>query len=259
MIEILEWFPAFLLILVRISAFMITMPFFSYQNIPASIKIGISVFISWIMFFTGDWPLLSIDYVFYLLIIKEALVGLTVGFIAMILLYAIQVAGGFIDYKMGFMIANVIDPQTGAQTPLTGGYLYTFALLFLLATDAHHLLLDGVYYSYQFIPLEQLYLPLGSEAVLEHVVTAFTTMFLIAFQMSMPIVGSLFLIDVALGMVSRTVPQINVFVVGLPLKIIAGFIMLFLVMAPFFVIVQQLIETMTLTMRTLMQLYGGVS
>ncbi|WP_096189112.1 flagellar biosynthetic protein FliR [Evansella halocellulosilytica] len=258
MIEIFEWFPAFLLIFVRITAFLVTLPFFSYQNIPAPLKIGIGVFISWLVFFTGDWPVFEINYEYFLLIIKEALVGLTVGLVATIILYAIQVAGGFIDIKMGFMIANVIDPQTGAQSPLTGGYLYTFALLFLLATDAHHLLLDGVFFSYQFVPLEQLFLPIGDESVMNHVVTSFNTMFIIAFQMAMPIVGSLFLVDVALGMVSRTVPQVNVFVVGLPLKIIAGFIILFLVMAPFFVLVQYLIETMTLTMRTLMELYGGV-
>ncbi|SDY71559.1 flagellar biosynthetic protein FliR [Evansella caseinilytica] len=256
--EIFEWFPAFLLILVRLSAFIVTLPFFSYRTIPAFIRIGLSVFLAWIMFFTGDWPVLSLDYSYFLLIFKEALVGLTVGLIAMVLMYAVQVAGGFIDFKMGFMIANVIDPQTGTQSPLTGGYLYTFALLFLLATDAHHLLLDGVFYSYQFVPMDQLYLPFGNESVLEFVISSFTTMFVIAFQMSMPIVGSLFLVDVALGMVSRTVPQVNVFVVGLPLKIIAGFIILFLAMAPFFAIVQKLIETMLLTMRTLLQLYGGL-
>lgn len=211
------------------------------------------------MFFSGDWPVLEINYTYFLLIIKEALTGLTVGLIAMILLYAVQVAGGFIDIKMGFMIANVIDPQTGAQSPMIGSYLYTFTILFILATDAHHLLLDGVYYSYQFVPLDQLYLPFGDEAVISFVVSTFSTMFIIAFQMAMPIVGSLFLVDVALGMVSRTVPQVNVFVVGLPLKILAGFIILVLVMAPFFVIVRHLVETMTLTMRTLMEIYGGVS
>lgn len=257
MIQFLEWFPAFLLILVRISSFFVTLPFFSYRNIPAQLKIGLSIFISWIMFFQGDWPQLALDSTFFLLLLKEALVGLTVGLIAMILLYAIQVAGGFIDYKMGFLIANVIDPQTGAQSPLTGSYLYTFALLFLLATNGHHLLLDGVFYSYQFIPMDKLFLPFGNEAVMWHALTTFSKMFLIAFQMAMPIVGSLFLVDVALGMVSRAVPQINVFVVGLPLKIFVGFAILFLVMAPFFFVVDKLIETMIMAMRTLMEIYGG--
>ncbi|WP_416150936.1 flagellar biosynthetic protein FliR [Salipaludibacillus sp. HK11] len=258
MLEIFEWFPAFLLILVRISSFLLTLPFFSYQNIPGQMKIGLAVFMSWIIFFTEDWPVFEINYEFFLLIIKEALVGLTVGLIATILLYAIQVAGGLIDLKLGFMIANVIDPQTGAQSPLIGSYLYTFSLLFILATDAHHLLIDGMFYSYQFVPIDQVFLPFGNILVIEHVITAFNTMFIIAFQMSMPIVGSIFLVDVALGMVARTVPQVNVFVVGLPLKIFLGFIVLFLTMAPFFLLVDNLVETMTLTMRRLMELYGGV-
>ncbi|MCE7794590.1 flagellar type III secretion system protein FliR [Salipaludibacillus sp. CUR1] len=258
MAEIFEWFPAYMLILVRLSAFFMTLPFFSYQNIPGQLKIGMAVFMSWIIFFTGDWPVFEVNYEFFLLIIKEALVGLTVGLIATILLYAIQVAGGLIDLKLGFMIANVIDPQTGAQSPLIGSYLYTFSLLFILASNAHHLLLDGVYYSYQFVPLDQLFLPFGEYAVIEHIIVSFNTMFIIAFQMSMPIVGSIFLVDVALGMIARTVPQVNVFVVGLPLKIFLGLIVMVLTMAPFFILVQNLVETLTLAMRTLMELYGGV-
>ena len=76
---------------------------------------------------------------------------------------AIQVAGGFIDFQMGFAMANVIDPQTGAQSPLMGQYLYTIALLFLLAPNGHHLLLDGIFYSYQFIPIDSAFIPFGNE------------------------------------------------------------------------------------------------
>ena len=59
---------------------------------------------------------------------------------------AVQIAGSFIDFQMGFSIANVIDPQTGAQSPLIGQFIYTMALLFMLSVNAHHLLLDGIYY-----------------------------------------------------------------------------------------------------------------
>ncbi|OIJ09917.1 flagellar biosynthetic protein FliR [Anaerobacillus arseniciselenatis] len=258
MLEIVEFFPAFLLILVRITAFLVTLPLFSYRTIPAMYKIGLAFFLAWLMFFSIDPPVMEIDYFYFMLIFKEVIVGLTVGLIAMVLMYAIQVAGGFIDIKMGFMMANVVDPQTGAQTPLMGGYLYTFALLFLLAIDAHHLLLDGVYYSYQFIPLDQLIIPFGNENILMHVVTTFNTMFIIAFQMSMPIVGCLFLVDVALGMIARAVPQVNVFVIGFPIKIFVGFLLLVLVMPAFFTVTKHLVDQMIITMRTLMQLYGGV-
>ena len=90
-----------------------------------------------------------------MLILKEALVGLLVGFTAYMILAAIQIAGGFIDFQMGFAIANVIDPQTGAQSPLIGQYIYMFSLLVLLAVNGHHLILDGIFYSYQFIPIDQ--------------------------------------------------------------------------------------------------------
>jgi flagellar biosynthesis protein FliR len=257
MTEIFTNFPAFLLILVRVSCFFATLPVFSYRSIPATHRIGISVFLAWIMFYAMDEPILSIDGFYYLLILKEALVGLLIGLVAYMILAAIQIAGGFIDFQMGFAIANVIDPQTGAQSPLVGQYIYTFALLFLLALDGHHLLLDGVFYSYQFIPLEQLTLPLGNEGVMEFIIRTFNSAFVIAFQMSIPVVGILFLVDVALGIVARTVPQLNVFVVGLPLKIAVSFIVLILVMASLFMVVNQLFEMMINTMRGLMELLGS--
>jgi flagellar biosynthesis protein FliR len=258
MLDLLQYAPAFLLILTRVSSFFITLPLFSHRTIPAFLKVGLAFFLTWLMFFTIDPAIIEIDGLYFLLIMKEAIVGLTVGLIAMVMMYAIQVAGGFIDIKMGFMIANVIDPQTGAQSPLTGGYLYTFALLFLLAIDAHHLLLDGIFYSYQFIPLEQIFIPFSNEAILTHFIKTFTTMFFIAFQMAMPIVGCLFLVDVALGMIARAVPQVNVFVIGFPIKIFVGFVILILAMPAFFMVTKQLVQQMILAMRTLMQLYGGM-
>src|SRR5699024_11426544 len=84
-----------------------------------------------------------------LLLMKEIFVGLFIGLIAYIILAAVQVAGGFIDFQMGFAIANVVDPQTGAQSPLIGQYFYIIALLFLLSVDGHHLLIDGIYFSYE--------------------------------------------------------------------------------------------------------------
>lgn len=257
MVNFLPAFPAFLLILVRVTSFFLMMPLFSYRSIPTAAKIGLGFFMSLIMVFTIDAPVLEIDSHYFLLIIKEALVGLLIGFIAYLILSAIQIAGGFIDFQMGFAIANVIDPQTGAQSPLMGQYLYTIGLFFLFTVNGHHLLLDGVFYSYQFIPLEQPWISFGNENMAEYVVKAFNSMFIIAFQMSIPVVGSLFLVDIALGIVARTVPQLNVFVVGLPLKIGVSFIVLLAVMSIMLLVVSQLFELMLSTMRGLMDIIGG--
>ncbi|MEC2073121.1 flagellar biosynthetic protein FliR [Alkalihalophilus marmarensis] len=257
MIEFINLLPAFLLVFVRVLAFFSVLPIYGHRSIPTTHKIGLALMLSWIMIFTLDTPEVLIDATFFLLVIKEILVGLSVGLIAMILLYAVQVAGGFIDFNMGFMIANVVDPQTGAQSPLIGGYLYTFALLFLLAVNGHHLLLDGIFYSYQFVPMDQVFLPFGQENIVHYIATTFNAMFIIAFQMAFPIVGSLFLVDVALGMVSRAVPQMNVFVVGMPLKILVGLPLLIVYMSVFIMVVQKLFDQMVLAMRTLLQLLGG--
>ncbi|GAB3067256.1 flagellar biosynthetic protein FliR [Virgibacillus ainsalahensis] len=248
--------PVFLLILVRVAAFFVTLPLFSYRNVPAPFKIGFSFFLAFIIFYTVDATVFTIDEMYIFLIVKEVLVGLLIGLIAFIIISAVQVAGGFIDFQMGFAIANVMDPQTGAQSPLTGQYFYIFALLFLLSVNGHHLLIDGIVNSYNYIPISR-FIPFESESIADFIIDAFGNMFLIAFQISIPIVGCLFLVDVALGIIARTVPQLNVFVVGLPLKILVSFAAILVFLSLYIVLAKNLFETMFETMRGLMQLFGG--
>lgn len=257
MLDFIPHFPAFLLIFVRVTSFFLMMPLFSYRTIPSTHKVGIGFFLALIIYFTLDVPILEIDGTYYLLIIKEALVGIVLGFIAYMMLSAIQVAGGLIDFQMGFAIANVIDPQTGAQSPLMGQYFYTIALLLLLTIDGHHLLIDGIFHSYQFISLEQAWLPFGDPNVIEFVIRSFSQMFMIAFQMSLPVVGVLFLVDVALGIMARTVPQLNIFVVGVPVKIAVGLVVIFILMGVMITVMSNMVETMLYIMRDFMDLLGG--
>ncbi|WP_442599514.1 flagellar biosynthetic protein FliR [Neobacillus sp. D3-1R] len=257
MLDFIPHFPAFLLIFVRVTSFFLMMPLFSYRTIPTTHKVGIGFFLAWIIYFTLDVPVLEIDGTYYLLIMKEALVGIMIGFVAYMMLSAIQVAGGLIDFQMGFAIANVIDPQTGAQSPLMGQYFYTIALLFLLTINGHHLLIDGIFHSYQFISLEQEWLPFGDSNLIEFVLKAFSQMFMIAFQMSLPVVGCLFLVDVALGIMARTVPQLNIFVVGMPIKVAVSFIVIIILMSVMMTAVSYMIETMLYTMRHFMEILGG--
>ncbi len=255
--EILPNLSILLLIFVRVSSFFVTMPLFSYRSVPAQHRIAFSMVLSWLMYYTIDAQPFEIDGTYFMLIMKEALIGLLIGFVAYMIISAIQIAGGFIDFQMGFAIANVVDPQTGAQSPLMGQYLYTFALLLLLAVNGHHLILDGIYYSYEFMPIGQLWVDFGNENLIEFVIETFNNVFIIAFQMSIPVVATLFLVDIALGIVARTVPQFNIFVIGFPIKIAVSFIVLFIVMAVFMGVMQQLFELMIITMRDLMRLIGG--
>ncbi|MFC4404565.1 flagellar biosynthetic protein FliR [Gracilibacillus xinjiangensis] len=246
-------FPAFVLILVRVLAFFVTIPIFSYRTIPNQLKIGIGFFLAWIMLYSIPIPEVPFDGIFILLIIKEAIIGLLVGLIAYLILAAIQIAGGFIDFQMGFAIANVVDPQTGAQSPLIGQYFYVIAIIFLLTVDGHHLLLNGLFYSFEVIPIDSL-IALNN---LDFILRSFSQMFVIAFQLAIPIVGCLFLVDVALGIMARTVPQLNVFVVGLPLKILVSFLVLFMFVPFYIAIVQKLFSYTLETMQSLIHILGG--
>lgn len=249
--------PIFLLVFSRILSFFLVIPIFSYRTIPIPAKIGLAFFLSYITIFTIDVEPIQFDGIYILLVLKEILAGIVLGLIGYIILSAIQIAGGFIDFQIGFAIANVIDPQTGAQSPILGQYLYIFSLLFLLSVNGHHLLIDGIFNSYEFIPINQSILPFGNENIIVLITKVFSAMFAIAFQMSIPVVASLFLVDVALGIVARTVPQINIFVVGLPLKILVSFILLFIVLGTMLLSVRNLFDLLLQSMRGLLELLGS--
>lgn len=257
MIELIDLtiVPTFMLVFARILAFLLTIPLFSYRTIPLPYRIGLAFFLSLIV--TVSFPEQTLDTTipFLVLLLKEITVGLFIGLIGYMVMSIVQIAGGFIDFQMGFAIANVIDPQTGAQSPIIGQFFYMFAILFLLVTDGHHLLINGMLHSYHAIPLDRLLSFSGNFA--EFAIVTFNRIFLIAFQISLPLVGSLFLVDVALGIIARTVPQLNVFVVGLPLKITVSFSVLFFFMAIYIMLVKFLFQTMFEVMDQLMLILGG--
>lgn len=248
--------PIFLLIFVRMISFFVTLPLFSYRTIPIPFRIGFVFFLSLIIFNTINHSTIDIEGIYIFLLFKEMVVGLLIGLVAYMIISAVQIAGGFVDFQMGFAIANVIDPQTGAQSPLTGQYFYMIALLFLLSVDGHHLLIDGVFHSYQLIPLDS-FISFQNEEIVHFIILVFNKMFLIAFQMAIPIVGCLFLVDVALGIIARTVPQLNVFVVGLPIKIFVSFVVIVFFLSFYMILIKTLFSNMFEVMRGLMELFGG--
>lgn len=255
--ELVPSLAAYLLVLTRVTAFFVTLPLFSYRSIPTTQRVIFGALLAWMLVYSIEIPELDIDGTYLLLVMKEAMTGLFIGIIAFIVMAAIQIAGGFIDFQMGFAIANVIDPQTGAQSPLLGQFFNSLALLLLLALNGHHMLLDGIFYSYQFIPINQPWPAFGEERLIEFVVRTFVASFAIAFQMSIPIVATLFLVDLALGITARTVPQLNIFVVGFPIKIGVSFIVLFITMGVMIQVMRKLFEVMIISIRDLMILLGG--
>lgn len=257
MVELIPKISVLLLIVVRVTTFFVAAPLFSYRAIPAQVKIFLGIVLAWMIYYTFPSAELAIDGTYLLLVLKEAVIGLMLGIVAFIIISAVQIAGGLIDFQMGFAMANVIDPQTGAQSPLMGQFFNFLALLVLLAINGHHLMLDGIYYSYQFMPYDQLFPAFGSENTVEFIMKLFAAVFIIAFQISAPIVGTLFLVTLALGITGKTVPQLNIFVIGFPIKIAVGFIVLIITMVFTVQIMQRLIELMIYSLRDIMVILGG--
>lgn len=229
--QVLQILPVFLLVLCRITAFFVTAPVFSLQGVPAPFKIGLAVFVSLITFmampFESSPPL---DAAYVLLAVKEVLIGLLYGFTAYLFFTVVQIAGSLVDTQMGLGIANVMDPMTGAQSPILGNFKFFIAMLLFLALNGHHYLLKGIMESYTFLPIasDSLFRTIANGNLSTFLVHAFISAFYLAFQLVAPMIVSLFLVDVALGMLARTSPQFNIFVVGLPVKMMVGFFLLFI-------------------------------
>lgn len=192
-----------------------------------------------------------------MLIAREILIGLLLGFIGYLMFMAIQTAGSFIDIQIGFGIANVIDPMTGTSAPVIGNFKYMIALLMFLSMNGHHHLLDAIVYSYKWVPMNNdLFLGMIDGSLSEFLVRTFVQSFVLAFQMSAPLVTALFLTDVGLAFLARTAPQYNVFVIGVPLKIIIGLALLLVLMPGLAVLFQNLFDIMFESMENLLSLMG---
>jgi len=219
-------FEKLLLILLRVGGIMTVSPIFGHRNIPMQVRIGLAGIMTIILLpvvpaaqslFPDSMSLIAVT------AFKEVTTGLMVGFTAMVLFMAVQMSGHIMGFQMGFMVAQVIDPSTSQNVSILGQLQFILASLIFLAIDGHHLLLNAVAQSFQIIPLGQVIMTGASGEMLIRICI---DIFAVALKIGAPMVITLFLTDVALGIIARTVPQMNVFIVGFPLKISAGFLTL---------------------------------
>lgn len=242
---LLQYIPSFLLIFCRITSFLVIVPIFSARHVPTHFKIGLSVFLAFIVMSATSNQTVVVDSVYALSLIKEILIGLLLGFTAYLFFTVVQVAGSFVDLQIGFGIANVIDPMTGAQSPLLGNFKLTVASLLFLALNGHHYFIGAILDSYDWVPLNSdLFAKLYNGSVNEFLLATFKEAFSIAFQMSAPFIAAMFLVDVGLGILTKVAPQFNVFVIGMPLKVLIGFGMLLLLMPSYYNLFSELFARM---------------
>lgn len=220
----------------------IAAPIFGRRNIPAYLKIGFSFFSALILVNTIKIP--SPD--FYnslpqvaLAIAKEFIVGLTIGFVAYLAFTAIYVAGEIIDMQIGFGVVNVLDPISNIQVPITSNVYFMLAMLIYLAVNGHYALIRALFDSYNIVPLGS---AVFNSAMVDNVMALFASIFSIGFKIAAPVIAAILVTDIALGTISRMVPQLNVFVIGLPLKIFIGLIILVITIPMFLFVLEGLFK-----------------
>lgn len=228
----LQAFPIFLLIFCRITSFFVVAPILSARNVPNSFKIALGFMISVIVYLAyGFGETVPTDVTYVLLIVREILAGVLMGFIVYLFFVIVQISGALIDMQMGFGMANIVDPMTGASAPLTGNFKYWVLLVIFLSMNGHHYMLNALMHSYEWMPLSNdLFARIHDGSISEFVTKTVVMAFMLGFQLAAPVVVSMFLTDVGLGFLAKTAPQFNVFVIGMPLKILVGFLILLLTM-----------------------------
>lgn len=227
---------AFLLVLFRIAGMLVSAPLFNMRNIPTQLKVGFAVGIALILFplHSGDLVLPKDLIQFSLLAVQETIIGILIGFTANLVFIALQVAGEFFSMQMGLSIANLLDPVTNVQSAVVGQFFFYFAALLFLNLNIHHALIVGVDRSFNAIPLGHFIGEgnLTGGLMAERFIKLSSDMFLMAMMIGAPLMGMIVLLDIALAFVAKVMPQMNIFIVGLPLKV-GGGLLIMLISLPY--------------------------
>lgn len=217
-------FETFLLIVVRVSSMLFVFPVFSAQQIPILARIGLAFLFGFILMHTvpAMAPLADVGELLAA-VVSQVVLGVMVGFVAYLVFMGIQFAGEILDMQIGFAVANVINPTTQQQVTVIGELQLTLATLIFLMTDSHLVMLQGIGGSFHLVPLPFINL---DPAILGNVMGFVQDAFLIVVKIAAPPAIALFLVNLALGLMARVAPQMNVFVVGFPLQVGVGLMMM---------------------------------
>lgn len=243
---------AFVLVLMRAAGIFLTAPVFSSRNIPVVVKASWILLVTFLVFPVVDFKALTLPssgIPLALAVVRELLIGFSIGLGATLIFTGIQLAGQIIDIQMGLGMVNIIDPMTNVQVSAMGQYYFMVATLVFLAVNGHHELLRGVVGSFDLLPLGQAHF---STALGTEMMRLFSQVFFIAFRVGAPVIGALFITNMALGVVARTVPQMNVFIVGMPLNLAVGLLVTAVSMSFFAFILQGLFRGMYQDLAVLM-------
>lgn len=246
------WVEVFLLALFRVAGIVGAMPVLGGRAVPARVKLALALVLTLVLLPAlplERWPLQPHGIWQWLgLAAHELLFGILLGFAAQVPVLAMQLAGELIGLQMGFGIAAVLDPEAGGQENLIAGLLQVVALLLFLTFDGHHVVLRALADSFRAVPPGGLAL---SPDLLGEGIRLTGRLLELGLRLGAPVLAALLLAEAGLGLVARTVPQMNIFIVGFPLKIGLGFAMLALTLPATLLLFRQEIGALAATLARL--------
>lgn len=247
-------FQGFILIMFRIAGLFFDAPIFSNRNIPVMVRVGFVLFLAVIVM-----PFVPLTHVagagdglgFVIAVVKEVLIGMILGFIARLIFLGIQIAGQIMDYQMGFGFVNIVDPESQLQVPIIGQFLYIIVLFVLLLINGHHWIVQALVKSFDVVPVAGAHF---KPVLVDYATRMFADTFVMGFKIAAPIAMSLFLVDLAYGVIARALPQANIMVVGFPIKIGLGFVFLLSSMPLFFMVMKRFMVSSLLNLNALFRM-----
>lgn len=222
----LEYFKLFALVLARFSGLMVSAPVLGSANFPMTGKAGLSALAALIIVpsvSTMGMSLPDTPFAFALMAAGELMIGLILGFVMTLVFASIQLAGQIIDLQTGFGMMNVFNPALETQFPVFGFFMFILAVLYLLAINGHHLMIRALVATYDHVPVGGF---AARPALFLDLAGIGQGMFVDGLVLAAPLAAAMLLAYVTLGLLSRVVPQIHLFVVGFPLTIALGLLLM---------------------------------
>lgn len=236
---VLQSFQMFVLILGLILGRMIPIltlnPFLGGQILPANLKIGFSILVAILIYqplaanLAPNIPQSTLPYV--ALLIKEIFIGTVLGYVSSLVFYGVQSAGRVLDQARGASMAQMLAPQTGGQVSMFGELQFQMAIVLFFLMNGHYLFLKAIFRSFQVVPMDRFPdLVRLKEPTIHLLLWTSGQVFSIALLLVAPALVAIFITDLVFGIVNRVAPQVNVFFMAMPVKMMLGVVVIFFVL-----------------------------
>ncbi len=251
-----EQIQLFILLMMRVGGIMVSAPVFSHRSIPKKITITMSLGLTVVllpMMTATPLPEAASILDLVILCLKEIMIGLLIGFVFNILFVSVRIAGSIVGYQIGFSMVNVMDPNSSGPVSILGEFWFILGTLIFLFINGHHMIIEGLARSFQLIPLG-MSTPSGQMA--EWLIKYSSFVFVLAMKFAAPVMITIFLLEISMGILARTMPQMNIFIVGFPLKIFTGLLIIALSLPAFSLVLQKVNAGLNSELGHLMKLYN---